>query len=114
MQHRFAAATIQLCAAALALTALAGCATGVKEDSPEWFAERMQADETEGFPRLQDVPPETTANVSDAYWTGVAADVIAAREAMQANPRAEPAPPTDPAGFEREAREEIEETAATH
>lgn len=111
MQHRLAVATM---GAALAAATLAGCATPVAEGAPAWFAEQTRVEQAAGFPELQDVPTEATANTNQRYWNSVAADVIAAREAMQANPRSEPAPPTDPAGFDREAREVIEDTAATH
>jgi len=97
----------------LAATALAACVSA-PEDSPGWFQERA-AVEAGTYPRLQDVPRATDANTDDAHWRGVRSDVLAAGEAMRANPRAEPAAPDqDPAAFVDEARRDLEAARDAH
>ena len=99
--------------AALVLSALAialgGCVNTTVGGTPDWA-------NAEGFPNLREVPAGgTSANTSAAHWDGVEADLLAAREAAQANPRAqEPATQEDPQAFLDEARREIETTRNSH
>ena len=97
----------------LALVGLAGCATSVPRDAPQWY--RAGAHERAGgYPNLRDVPRVTTANTDPAHWARVEADVTAAKDEMQANPRAQPAPPQDPNAFVNDARAAIDATRASH
>jgi len=99
--------------AALVLTALAialgGCVNTPVGRTPEWA-------NTEGYPNLREVPAGgTSANTSPAHWNGVEADLLAARAAAEANPRAQaPATQEDPQAFLEEARREIETTRNSH
>ncbi len=98
---------------ALVLTALAialgGCVNTPVGRTPEWA-------NTEGYPNLREVPAGgTSANTSSAHWNGVEADLLAARAAAEANPRAQaPATQEDPQAFLEEARREIETTRNSH
>ena len=99
--------------AALVLTALAialgGCVNTPVGRTPEWA-------NTEGYPNLREVPAGgTSANTSPAHWNGVEADLLAARAAAEATPRAQaPATQEDPQAFLEEARREIETTRNSH
>ncbi|MCC6788287.1 MAG: hypothetical protein IT547_10650 [Hyphomonadaceae bacterium] len=99
--------------AALVLTALAialgGCVNTPVGRTPEWA-------NTEGYPNLREVPAGgTSANTSSAHWNGVEADLLAARAAAEANPRAQArATQEDPQAFLEEARREIETTRNSH
>ena len=99
--------------AALVLTALAialgGCVNTPVGRTPEWA-------NTEGYPNMREVPAGgTSANTSSAHWNGVEADLLAARAAAEANPRAQaPATQEDPQAFLEEARREIETTRNSH
>ena len=99
--------------AALVLTALAialgGCVNTPVGRTPEWA-------NTEGYPNLREVPAGgTSANTRPAHWNGVEADLLAARAAAEANPRAQaPATQEDPQAFLEEARREIETTRNSH
>lgn len=99
---------------ALVLTALAivlgGCVNTPGGDPPEWA-------NAEGFPSLREVPAGgTSANTSGAHWRAVEADLLNARAAAQASPRAhEPtAPEEDPEAFVEQARRELEATRNSH
>ncbi len=91
---------------ALLVVGAAGCAS----------AENTAATEAEGgFPALTSVPRDTDAITDPRYWARVEADVLAAGEALRANPRAEPATAQqNPALFLDEAREDLEETRQSH
>ncbi len=99
--------------AALVLTAfaiaLAGCVNTPVGGTPEWA-------NTEGYPNLREVPSGgTSANTSAAHWNGVESELLAARAAAEANPRANaPATEEDPQAFLDEARREIETTRNSH
>lgn len=98
-----------LCAAA----GLAGCITANSE-VPEWFEQRS-AEQDAAYPSLRDVPRGSTANTNPAHWRRVEAETVAAGQAMQSNPRAQPAANTEnPAQFLEEARQDLEETRASH
>lgn len=100
--------------AAAALCSLTACASGEPENPPAWFAERAQSENANTYPQLSDVPREHRATTDQRHWDQVEADLLEAARAMKAHPRNEVAPPSDAAAFEDEAREEIEQTAATH
>lgn len=97
----------------LALTALAmalgGCVNTPGGATPEWA-------DAEGYPSLREVPAGgTSANTSAAHWQAVEADLLSARAAAQANPRAqEPATQEDPQAFVEQARRELEATRNSH
>lgn len=88
--------------------ALAGCASTASEPSAGF--DEAQA----GYPSLRDVPRTTIANTDPAYWASVEAETMAARDALQNNPRSEPAGPSDAEAFMAEARQELEETRQAH
>ena len=68
-----------------------------------------------GYPSLRSVPTGTSANTDPAYWAGIEADLLAARAALQSNPRSQPASATEsPAQFLDQAREDLEETRQSH
>lgn len=100
-------------AALFAAVGLGGCISA--GETPEWFQERS-AEEDESYPSLRDVPRGSTANTSAAHWQGVENDLLAVGQAVKANPRAEPAPAdgANPAAFIEEARQDLEETRASH
>ena len=99
-------------AVVVGLLALSGCVTGSGE-APAWFSE-AQADAEGGYPSLRDVPRTTTANTDPAHWARVDAELMAAREALKGNPRAEPAPPQGADEFVNQAREELEQSRQAH
>ncbi|HWA00706.1 MAG TPA: hypothetical protein VG841_10380 [Caulobacterales bacterium] len=93
---------------------LAACASAKPAASaPAWFAE-AQRNEASGYPKLQDVPQTTDATTDPHHWAEVRADVIAAGQAMKANPRSEPAAGDDTAAFMAEAQQDLAATAAAH
>jgi len=99
---------------ALVLTALAialgGCVNTPYGETPAWA-------DAEGYPSLREVPEGgTSANTSPGHWRSVEAELLAARAAAQASPRAqEPTTPDeDPQAFLDEARREIEATRNSH
>lgn len=94
------------------LLALSGCASSSGE-APAWIDERA-AEAEGGYPSLRDVPRTTTANTNAAYWARVEADLMRAKEQLQSNPRAEPAPPQGTDDFVNQAREELEESRDAH
>lgn len=94
------------------LFCLAGCVSSVGE-VPAWFTER-QAEADSSYPSLRDVPNTTIANTDPAHWAAVEADLLAAKAAMEANPRNEPAPPQDSDEFVNQARQELEESREAH
>lgn len=96
-----------------ALAVLGGCANRVPASAPQWFQSSTQ-EKNRSYPNLRDVPRTTQATTDPAYWSGVQAEVVAAKQAMQANPRAQPAPPQDPDAFVNDARAAIDATRASH
>lgn len=92
----------------------AGCASNDAPPDPAWFQE-AQAQAAQGdYPDLREIPQTTTANTDQSHWTGVAAELEAAADAMRAHPRAQPAPPENPDAFIEDARREIEATRDAH
>lgn len=89
--------------------ALGGCVNTPVGGTPEWA-------NTEGYPNLREVPAGgTSANTSSTHWNGVEEDLLAARAAAEANPRAQaPATQEDPQAFLDQARREIETTRNSH
>lgn len=95
------------------LLGLGGCISSTAE-TPEWFSQRS-AEADSSYPTLRSVPREIIANTDAAHWRAVERDVVAAGEAMKANPRAQAAGPTeDPSVFLEQAREDLEETRQSH
>jgi hypothetical protein len=98
---------------ALALVALimglGACVNSPDGQTPEWA-------DAQGYPSLREVPTEgTSAVVDSAHWDAVEADLLAARAAALASPRAQDAVATDdPEAFLEEARRELQETRNSH
>jgi hypothetical protein len=90
-------------------TGLGACVNTPGGDAPEWA-------DVEGFPNLHEVPQSGTSATTDAaHWQAVEADLLAARQQLQANPRAQdPTTVEDPNAFIDEARREIEQTRNSH
>lgn len=88
---------------------LGACVSSPEGAVPEWA-------EAEGFPSLREVPRQgTSANTDQTHWDSVEADVLAARNTAQTNPRAQAAAqPEDPSAFISDAEREIEETRNSH
>lgn len=88
--------------AALGL-ALSGCAS----------AETAANDPS--YPNLRDVPTGTDATTDPAHWAELEAELLAARAALQNNPRSAPASATEsPDEFLEQAREDLEESRQSH
>jgi hypothetical protein len=96
----------------LAVT-LAACAGGAPKNAPDWYLQAMHQ-EAHSYPRLRDVPRTSDANTNAAYWAGVEADVLAARQAMLANPRSQWTPPEDATQFNNDARAAIDASRDQH
>lgn len=110
--HRAMRGTMAI-AALFATTGLTGCVSAGSE-VPEWF-EARSVEQDASYPSLRDVPRGTTANTNAAHWARVEADTVAAGQAMQQNPRSQPATNTEnPTEFLEEARQDLEETRASH
>jgi hypothetical protein len=86
---------------------LAGCASS--PEAPEWA-------DASGFPSLREVPTGGTSATTDArHWNAIEADLLAARQTVQSNPRSQNTEPTEnPEQFLDEARREVEETRNSH
>ena len=93
------------------LCAASGCASAPRQ--PEWFRQ-AERNEAHGYPSLHEIPRTTSANTDAAHWAAVQADLAAAKQQLQSNPRNVPAPPNDPNAFVDDARAAIEATRATH
>jgi hypothetical protein len=96
----------------VAALGLAGCASGAPENAPAWFTEATQNDNS--YPSLHDVPPAHVATTDQAHWDQVTSELLSEGRAMKGNPRSEPAPQTNPEAFTEEARDVLDDTAATH
>ena len=93
--------------------ALAGCASSV-EPAPAWLTEGA-TEAAPGYPNLADVPRQHLVNTDATYWRGVNADVMAARQDLLDNPRAQYVPLEEaPAEFLEDAREALAETRDSH
>jgi len=93
-----------------AAAALGACVNTPDGATPEWA-------DAEGYPSLREVPAGGTSATTDPqHWQAVEAELLAARQQAQANPRAQDTPPdvADPNAFIDEARREIEQTRSTH
>ena len=92
--------------------ALGACASA--SEAPAWF-EARSAENDSGYPSLREVPRGTDANTDAGHWAAVEAEVVAARTALKASPRSEPATQADdPATFLDQAREDLEEAREAH
>jgi hypothetical protein len=92
---------------------LGACASAEPANAPAWYTQRLHSSER-SYPALADAPHGTRAETDPAHWDAVAADVLAAREAMLANPRNAPAPVDAAQGFVDQARQDIEQTRDAH
>ncbi|MGE0830675.1 MAG: hypothetical protein AB7O04_15165 [Hyphomonadaceae bacterium] len=99
----------------------AGCAASAESARPlpDWFVEKREALEAEGYPELANVPDRVDANANQAHWDRVVRDLDRAGAQVQANPRSEP-PPTEAEqaaqadAFDEAARGAIESTRSQH
>jgi hypothetical protein len=91
--------------------AVGACVSSPEGATPDWA-------DAGGYPSLRDVPAGGTSATTDpAHWQAVEAEMLAARQQVQANPRSQDtaaAPVEDPNAFIEEARREIEETRNAH
>jgi hypothetical protein len=98
---------------AVALFGIAAAASGCASrsaDGPAWFSERVAELKRAPYPVLSEVPNETPNERSEAYWAGVQSELEAVGAAVNASPRAAPAPGTDATTgeFETQARREAD------
>ena len=107
MRRRLAATLIS---AGLGI-ALAGCAHA--DAAPAATAITTPA-AAPGFPDLRSVPRASVADTSQRHWDAVAADVLAAAQAMKNNPRSAPGAPEDPNAFLNQAQRDLEATRNSH
>jgi hypothetical protein len=70
--------------------------------------------EPSSYPSLSERPAAVAVVTDPAHWDAVTADGIAAREAMQANPRNQPAGADTAQGFVDQAHQDIEQSRAAH
>ena len=110
----------QFWAAVLAAAALAGASACASADSspqapePAWLEQQARTAGS-GYPSLHDVPRTHMSNTDQSHWDAVRADVVAAGQAMKANPRAAVGPPAeDPNAFLADAQEDLEQTRDSH
>jgi hypothetical protein len=110
-------ASFVIAALVAALASLGACASadeaarGPAADA--WVDQHANANTD--FPDLRDVPRGHLANVDQAHWDAVAADLLAAGAALKASPRAQyGAPPEDPNAFLEDAREDLDRTRESH
>ena len=94
---------------------LAGCAHADTQATPAGSGSEPAIQPQSGFPDLRSVPREHLGNTDQNYWNAAAAEVLAAAEAMRANPRALYQPQTEnPAAFLEEAQRALAETRDSH
>ena len=98
---------------AIAALGLAGCASSVPRNAPAWYANAVR-NQPRGYPDLRAVPRTNSANTNTAHWAAVQSDLETARQQLQSNPRAVPAPPQDPNQFVDDARAALDATRAAH
>jgi len=92
------------------VAALGGCLNTPDGSTAHWA-------DAEGYPSLREVPAGGTSATTDPrHWQAVEADVLAARQQVQANPRSQDssAAAEDPNAFIDDARREIEATRNSH
>lgn len=101
--------------AGLALS-LIGCAHADTVQAPLPAGSAAPAIQSEsGFPDLRSVPRAHLSNTNQAYWDAAAAEVLAASEAMNANPRGQYQAPTEnPTTFLEEAQRALADTRDSH
>ena len=92
---------------------LGACASAEPADAPAWYTARVQ-NAPSSYPSLAERPAPAAVESNPAHWDAVTADAIAAREAMQANPRNEPAAADQAQGFADQARQDLEQSRAAH
>ena len=92
---------------------LGACASAEPANAPAWYTSSLQSSE-QSYPALADTPQGARAETDPAHWDAVEADLLAARAAMQANPRNEPATADVSQGFVDQARQDIEQTRDAH
>jgi hypothetical protein len=94
------------------LLAAAGCAGG-PHNQPAWVTQHL-AQAPHSYPNLHDVPRTNNVNTDAQHWAAVKADTEAAGTSMRADPRNQPAPPTDPNAFINDAQHTIDQTRQAH
>lgn len=89
--------------------AAAGCASSSAE-GPAWFNQRVAELRRAPYPVLGNVPATSADQRPAEYWAGVQSELEAVGAAVNASPRAAPAPGTDASTgeFETQARREAE------
>lgn len=98
-------------AGAMALTACGGAfAARDLAQAPAWFRERQKELAGQDYPSLTSVPPAPSRPGDAARWAKVEQELRAVGAAVNASPRAQPAPAADNEAdaFDRAAREAID------
>jgi hypothetical protein len=102
---------VTLAAAAIGLSA---CGTGLSARelaaTPAWFKAKQKDIARQEYPDLASIPDPSTATQSDSRWRAVEQDLLTQGAAIDASPRAAPAPAEAAAAetFESEARGAVE------
>jgi hypothetical protein len=102
---------VALAAAAVGLSA---CGTGLSArelaSTPAWFKAKQKDLSKQDYPDLASIPDPTTATQSESRWRAVEEELLTQGEAIDASPRAAPAPAGNGAAetFENEARGAVE------
>ncbi len=95
---------------------LGGCAHADTTQAPGLAGVSAPAIQSEsGFPDLRSVPRSHLSNTDQTYWDAATAEVVAAAEAMRANPRGQYQAQTEnPATFLEEAQRALADTRDSH
>jgi hypothetical protein len=91
---------------------LGACASDAAS-TPAWYNQAV-ASTPNSYPSLSERPRPAAVVTDPAHWNAVISDSVAAREAMQANPRNEPAGADTSQGFVDQAHQDIEQSRAAH
>lgn len=99
-------------AAGVSLLGLTACGGGFSArelaSTPAWFKAKQKEIAGQDYPDLAAIPDPVVAADSSGRWRAVEKELLDESAAINASPRAQPAPAQDPAAFEAEARGAVE------
>lgn len=102
----------ELFALGAAMLGLAACGGGFSAkqlaSTPSWFKAKEKELRKQDYPDLAAVPDPAVAADQAGKWRAVEKDLLDAAAVIDADPRSQPAPATDNAAFEAEARGAID------
>ncbi|MBL8557465.1 MAG: hypothetical protein JNM47_01990 [Hyphomonadaceae bacterium] len=105
---------VPLVALAIAVMAVSACGSGLSArqlaSTPAWFKAKQKEIASQDYPDLASIPDPAVATQSDGRWRAVEEELLVEGAAIDASPRAAPAPPEAAAveAFESEARGAVE------